>query len=177
MTVEDFYALPDDGRRYELVHGEFVSEPSPGGRHGRVAAKLVQRIGAHVEAHRLGVVLTCDTGFVLHREPDTMRAPDVAFVTYERYHAFGDDTLALPGPPDIAIEVLSPSDTPAKVHAKVADYLAAGTLLVWVVDPGRRQVRSYRRLLEPQIIGESGALAADDLLPGLCLPVADLFDL
>ena len=175
-TVEDLYALPDDGLHYELVHGEFVSEPPPGGRHGRIAARLVQRIGAHAEAHRLGVVLTCDSGFVLHREPDTVRAPDVAFVSYERYKAFGDETLALPGPPDLAIEVLSPSDTAAKMHAKVADYLAAGTPLVWVVDPDRRQVRSYRNLLEPQVAAESDELAADDLLPGLSLPVADIFE-
>lgn len=177
MTVEDLYALPDDGLRYELVHGAFVSEPPPGGRHGRIAAKLVQRIGAHVEAHRLGVVFTCDTAFVLHREPDTVRAPDVAFVSYERYHAFGDDVAALPGPPDIAIEVLSPSDTSAKVHAKVADYLAAGTPLVWIVDPDLQQVRSYRNLLEPQITTEPGELRADDLLPGLSLPAADIFEL
>ena len=177
MTVEDLYALPDDGLHYELVHGEFVSEPPPGGRHGRIAARLVQRIGAHAEAHRLGVVLTCDTGFVLHREPDTVRAPDVAFVSHERYRAFGDDVAALPGPPDLAIEVLSPSDTLTKVHAKVADYLAAGTPLVWVVDPDRRQVRSYRNLLEPQVATQSGELTADDLLPGFSLPVADIFDL
>ncbi|HET6628397.1 MAG TPA: Uma2 family endonuclease [Woeseiaceae bacterium] len=93
MTVEDLYALPDDGLHYELVHGEFVSEPPPGGRHGRIAARLVQRIGAYAESHRLGVVLTCDTAFVLHREPDTVRAPDVAFVSHERYRAFGDDVL------------------------------------------------------------------------------------
>lgn len=176
-TVEDLYALPDDGFHYELVHGEFVSEPPPGGRHGRIAARLVQRIGAHAEAHRLRVVLTCDSGFVLHREPDTVRAPDVAFVSHERYQAFGDEIFALPGPPDLAIEVLSPSDTSARVHAKVADYLAVGTPLVWVVDPDQRQVRSYRTLLEPQVTTESGELTADDLLPGLRLPVADSFGL
>lgn len=177
MTVEDLYALPDDGLHYELVHGEFVSEPPPGGRHGRIAARLVQRIGAHAEAHRLGVVFTCDTGFVLHRQPDTVRAPDVAFVSHARYRAFGDDVAALPGPPDIAIEVLSPSDSSAKVHAKVADYLAAGTPLVWIVDPDRRQVRSYRNLLQPEITAEPGALNAGDLLPGFSLPVSDIFDL
>src|SRR5690606_9864068 len=121
---------------------------------------------------RLGVVLTCDTGFVLHRKPDTVRAPDVAFVSHERYRAFGDEVSALPGPPDIAIEVLSPSDTFAKVHAKVADYLAAGTPLVWVVDPDQRQVRSYRNLLQPQITTEPGELNADDLLPDFSLPVS-----
>lgn len=177
MTVADLYALPDDGLRCELVHGEFVSEPTPGGRHGRVAANLVQDIGAHVRAHRLGVVLTCDTGFVLHREPDTVRAPDVALVTLERYRAFDDETSALPGPPDLAIEVLSPSDTAARMHAKVADYLAAGTSLVWVVDPDRRQVLCYRDLLAPQTRAASDELSAEDLLPGLCLPVADIFEL
>lgn len=177
FSVEDLYTLPDDDRHYELVHGQFVSEPPPGGRHGRIAARLVQRIGAHVEAQRLGVVLTCDTGFILHRRPDTVRAPDVAFVRRERYIAFDDEISALPGPPDIAIEVLSPSDSFTGVHAKVADYLAAGTPLVWIVDPDQRQVSSYRDLLEPQITTESGKMTAEDLLPGFCLSVADIFAL
>lgn len=95
----------DDPRRWELVHGHLVSEPPPGGRHGRIAARLVHRLAAHVEAHELGVVLTCDTAFILHRAPDTVRAPDVAFVTRERYATFGDDTGALPGPPGLRLTV------------------------------------------------------------------------
>ena len=175
MTVNDLYALPDDGLKHELVHGWLVSEPLPGVRHGRIAARLVQRLGAFVDEHRLGVVLTCDTGFVLHRKPDTVRGPDVAFVRRDRYDAIDNLTAAFPGPPDIAVEVLSPSDSATSIHGKVADFLAAGTPLVWVVDPNLLQVRCYRSLLEPHILTDVDALTADDLLPRFRLPVQDLF--
>ena len=174
-TVDDLYALPADDFHHELVHGSLVSEPPPGGRHGRIAARLVQRLGAHVEEHSLGVVLTCDTGFILHRDPDTVRAPDVAFVRRDRYDKLEDETSALPIAPDIAIEVRSPSDSAVKLHAKVADYLAAGTPLVWVVDPGTERVACYRKLLEPRIVAAPQHLEADDLLPGFRLSVDDIF--
>jgi Uma2 family endonuclease len=132
-------------------------------------------LGAFVEAHRLGVVLTCDTAFVLHRDPDTVRAPDVAFVERERYASFGDDTGALPGAPDLAIEVLSPSDAYSDVHAKVADYLAAGARQVWVVDPARSTITRYAELLAPRTFSEGETLTAPALLPGFELRVAEVF--
>jgi Uma2 family endonuclease len=176
MTVEELYALPDDGRHYELVCGLLVSEPLPGGRHGRIAARIAAVLDGHVRGQRIGVVLTCDTGFILHRAPDTMRGPDVAFVRRERYAALEDESKAIPGPPDLAVEVLSPSNGPAEVRAKVADDLAAGALLVWVVDPETETVASYRKLLEPRVTGREGVLGGADVLPGLELPVADIFD-
>ena len=94
LTVEDLYELPDDDNHYELVRGHLVSQPPAGGRHGRIAARIVQRLGTFVEQHRLGIVLTCDPGFVLHRGPDTLRAPDVAFVATEHYDG-GDRRTSL----------------------------------------------------------------------------------
>jgi Uma2 family endonuclease len=176
-VVEDLYGMPDDNRHHELVNGLLVSEPLAGGRHGRIAATLAERIGCHAREQRLGVVLTCDAGFVLHRSPDTVRGPDVAFVNRSRYEALEDETQAIPGPPDLAIEVLSPHDRPSAVHAKVADYLAAGTLLVWIVDPDRRSVAAYRSLLEPQIVQTEDLLTAEDVLPGFRLRVAELFEI
>ena len=169
--------MPDDGRHHELLCGLLVSEPPAGGRHGRIAATLAEKIGRHVREHRLGVVLTCDAGFVLHRSPDTVRGPDVSFVHRERYVMLDDETKAIPGPPDLAIEVLSPYDRAADMHAKVADYLAAGTPLVWVVDPEARQVTAYRTLLEPGVLSGEDELAAEDILPGLRLPIEELFEL
>jgi len=176
MTVEDLYRMPDDGYHHELVGGFLVSEPLAGGRHGRVAARIAAKLDNHAHAQRLGVVLTCDTGCVLHLSPDTVRGPDVAFVKRERYEALEDETKAIPGPPDLAVEVLSPSNSPAEVRGKVADYLAAGTALVWIVDPNSETVTTYRTLFEPSIVASDGCLAAEDILPGLSLPVSDLFD-
>ena len=149
MTVEDLYRMPDDGCHHELVGGFLTSEPLPGGRHGRVAARIAARLDIHAHACRLGVVLACDTGFILHRSPDTVRGPDVAFVNRERYEVLEDETKAIPGPPDLAVEVLSPSNGPAEVRSKVADYLAAS----------------------------GGCLSAEDILPRLSLPVTDIFNL
>jgi len=126
-TVEELYGLPDDGKVYELQAGCLVSEPLPGGRHGRVAAAFGAALHTHVRAKKLGVVFTNDTGYVLARQPDTVRGPDVSFVARERFEKTGDLTTAIPGPPDLAVEITSPSSNPSEMHAKVADYLAAGT--------------------------------------------------
>ncbi|MBT8136797.1 MAG: Uma2 family endonuclease [Gammaproteobacteria bacterium] len=177
MTLDDLYRLPDNELLYELVNGWLVSEPPPGVRHGRVAGRIVAILDACVRQHGAGVVVTCDTGFVLHRSPDTVRAPDVAFIRMDRYLAMEDDADAMPGPPDLAVEVLSPGNRPQEIHAKVADYLAAGTTLVWVVDPQTEQVRSYRSLFEPQIHAGTDLLTAEDLLPEFSVPVADIFSI
>ena len=175
MTLDELYELPDDELRYELVNGWLVSEPPPGVRHGHTITNLAMLLGAHVRAHKAGVVLSGDTGFILHRSPDTVRAPDIAFVRLERYQALDDKRLAMPGAPDLAIEILSPGDRRGEIHAKVADYLEAGTALVWVVDPDSEQVFSYRSLFEPQCHSGSDTLTAGDLLPGFSIEVDDIF--
>jgi Uma2 family endonuclease len=175
-TLQQFLALPnDDGARLELVHGWLVREPLPGPRHGRIAATLAGLLWRYAEAHGTGVVLTCDTGFLLHRSPDTVRGPDVALVSRARYEALDESAALIPGAPDLAVEVLSPTNRPGDAHAKVADYLAAGATLVWVVDPQREIVVSYRQLLSPEVLGGDDRLAAEDLLPGFAVPVREVF--
>jgi Uma2 family endonuclease len=175
MTVEDLYTMPDDGFQYELQAGMLVSEPLPGGRHGRVMAAVAEVLRSHVRTHRLGVVFAGDSGFVLARKPDTVRGPDVAFVSRERFEQSGDTARAFTGAPDLAVEVLSPSNTPAALHGKVADYLAAGTRRVWVVDPEARTVTAYASLLSPQVLGEEEMLAGDDVVPGFRARVGEIF--
>lgn len=177
MTLDDLYQLPDDELRYELVNGWLVSEPPPGLRHGRIVTRLAALLDAYARRRRAGVVLSGDTGFVLHRSPDTVRAPDIAFVRLERYQAVDDERFAMPGAPDLAIEILSPGNRRGEIHAKVADYLEAGTVLVWVVDPELEQVFSYRSLFEPQRHSGSDLLTAADLLPGFSAAVGDIFSL
>ena len=121
------------------------------------------------------MVLAGDPGFILHRAPDTVRGPDVAFITRQRYASLDDPTKAIPGAPDLAVEVASPSNSLPDIHAKVADYLAAGTRLVWILDPAAETVTTYRKLLEPTTLAANQDLTAEDILPGFSVPVSELF--
>jgi Uma2 family endonuclease len=150
-----------------------VREP-PGYRHGRVAARLAKILMDHVDERVLGDVLAAETGFKLASDPDTVRAPDVAFVRGDRvpdpppagFAAFA---------PDLAVEVLSPNDRPGEVLAKVADWLNAGSALVWVVDPARRFARVYRADGSEAVVSGDGTLDGEDVLPGFACPLAALF--
>jgi Uma2 family endonuclease len=175
MTAGELLGLPDDHRRHELVAGFMVSEPPASFRHGDIAAQLFRRLIEFVLTEDRGRVVSTDTGFLLARNPDTVRAPDVAFVSSATIERAGVFRGFFPGPPDLAVEVLSPSERPADVHAKIGDYLAAGCRVVWVVDPSRRQVRVHRSLLQPLILEETDTLEGDDVLPGFSVRVAGLF--
>ena len=174
-AVEDLYRLPDDGYRYELLAGSLLREPRPGALHGLVVTAVAVVLAEWARAGGTGVVLTGDSGFILERAPDTVRGPDVAWISRARFDAVGPIGTAFPGPPDLAVEVLSPNDRPGDVHGKVADYLAAGTRLVWLVDPERRRVTSYRKLLAPRVSGSNELLRDEELLPGFEVRVGDLF--
>lgn len=176
LVVEDLGRIPDDGYRYELQSGELVSEPMPGFRHGRIAATIASLVRDHVRRSSLGLVVVVEAGFLLSRAPDTVRGPDVALVARDRLEAIDDDRKAFPGAPDLAIEIVSPSNTPADVHAKVADYLAAGTRLVWVVDPETEQVTVYRQLLRPRRLSPGDTLDGEDVIPGLRVGIAEIFE-
>ena len=175
LTVEDLYAFPDDAFKYELQAGILLSEPLPGFRHGLVALRMARLLVEHVDREGLGAVVTNDTGFVLARQPDTVRGPDVAFVARARLAQLEDAERAFPGAPDLAVEVLSPSNTPSGVRAKVADYLAAGARLVWVVDSESETVTVYRSLLAPRVLRRDADLDGEDVVPGFRAPVAGLF--
>ena len=175
MTIEDLYVLPDDGRRHELMAGVLLSEPLPGMRHGWVTARIVALLDAFARPRGLGVVLTADTGYILARGPDTVRGPDVSFLTWERFRRAEDPAKAYPGAPDLAVEVVSPTDREPDVHAKIADYLTAGTRVVWIVDPQTETVEVYRTLLSPRRLRGEDSLEAEEVLPGLSVCVSELF--
>lgn len=177
LTVDELYSMPDAELKHELQSGLLISEPLPGTRHGWIAVRIASLLDAHVRRSRLGVVLGNDSGFLLARSPDTVRGPDVSFVSRARFDALEDPVKAFPGSPDLAVEVLSPSNTPASMHAKVADYLAAGTRLVWVVDPEVETVVVYRSLLSPRTLHSEESLAGEDVLPGFHVDVAELFEI
>ncbi len=177
LTAEQLYALPADGVRHELLRGTVVSEPVPSRPHGRAVARLAELLGSFVRANRLGAVYAGDAGFVLARQPDTVRGPDVAFVSAERERAAEGQLPYFPGAPDLAIEVISPNDRTREVLGKVSDYLAAGCKLVWLVDPVREEVQVFRSPFTPRTLAADDALEAEDLLPGFSIRVAELFEL
>ena len=145
-----------------------------GGRHGRIAMKLAASISNHVEAHGLGTVVAAETGFLLTRDPDTVRAPDVGFIGADRAAA-ADTAGFIPGAPDLAVEVLSPDDRPGYVSDKVAEWIEAGSRSVWVVDPRSRTVIVHEPEREPRLLDEADTLFGGDLLPGLELDVRRIF--
>jgi len=133
VSVEAFWDLSRNLRWSELVAGQVVELTPPGFRHGAIVVALVRRLGEHVANNRLGVV-TNEAGFILSKNPPTVRAPDVSVVLNERLPS-PIPTKFFPGPPDLAVEVLSPDDRPAEMAARIADFLRAGCRAVWVVDP------------------------------------------
>jgi Uma2 family endonuclease len=174
MTAEELLRLPDDSCRYALVRGELQRMAAAGFRHGAVIMNVAVPLGHHVKDHGLGVVCGAETGFVLARDPDTVLAPDVAFVRRERISASGLPVTFWEGAPDLAVEVISPSDTRREVADKVASWLAAGTRLVWVVDPNHATVTIHEPDGTPRRLAEADVLDGAPLFPGFSLPVADI---
>ncbi len=173
ISAEDLPRLSPPDKKTELVRGVMVVREPPGYRHGKVAGRLFGIIRDFVEPRGMGDVLAAETGFKLASNPDTVRAPDVAFVHRDRapdpppvdFAAFA---------PDLAVEVLSPGDRPGEVLTKVADYLNAGCRLVWVVDPERRQARIYRADGTEGLEEEDGALSGEDVVPGLSIRLIEV---
>jgi Uma2 family endonuclease len=174
MTADELLRthLPD--KHVELVRGILVVREPPGYRHGDVTARITKALMDVVDAGGLGRVLAAETGFKLTVDPDTVRAPDVAFVSRERV-----PDPAPPGypalAPDLVVEVLSPGDRPGETLAKVADWLTAGSRLVWVVDPSRREARVYRQDGSETLLPESESLSGEDVVPGFDCPLASIF--
>ena len=165
MTADELLRthLPD--KHVELVRGVLVVREPAGFRHGAVSATLTKLLAHHVDAHRLGRVLAAETGFQLATAPDTVRAPDVAFVRRERLPS--PEPLGYPAlAPDLVVEVLSPGDRPGETLARVGEWLTAGVRLVWVVDPARRLARVYRQDGSETLVTEAESLDGEDVVPG-----------
>ncbi|MGQ9626401.1 MAG: Uma2 family endonuclease [Anaerolineae bacterium] len=174
MTGEELLRLPDDGFRYELVKGELIKMAPPGAWHGALAVHLGSLLNQYVRARGLGVV-TVEAGYYLARDPDTVRGPDVSFVSRARIPAEGIPKGFWPFAPDLAVEIVSPGDTAEEVMARVSDYLRAGTRLVWVVQPATKTVTEYRSFSQVRVLTEEDMLEGGEVLPGFVCQVAELF--
>ena len=175
VTAEELLHMPDDGFRYELVRGELRKLAPAGYDHGRIAASIAVRLGMYAIERELGEVSIAEPGFRLESDPDHVRVPDAAFVSRERAPAASEMPGFYPGAPDLAIEVISPSDSYTEVEEKVADWLDAGTLAVIVVDPRRRTVKVHHSPAEAAVLTESDVLVVEDVVPGWRMPVKDIF--
>jgi Uma2 family endonuclease len=176
MTAEDLWNMPDDGTRRELVRGELRTRPPAGFEHGDIGLTLGAMLKEHVKKNRLGKAVGADTGFILARDPDVVRAPDAGFVSRARIEQLGVPKQFFPGAPDLAVEIVSPGDTMYEIEEKVDDFLAAGTRLVWVVNPRRRTVTVYRPGPQVDILKEAEQLSGEDVVPGFTCRVGDLFE-
>jgi Uma2 family endonuclease len=175
VTAEELESFPSDDNRYELVKGRVVRMSPVGSRHGGVTIGLAFLLVQHVRANNLGAVVT-EVGFVLATKPDTVRAPDLAFIHQARIPATGLPRGFWKGPPDLAVEVLSPEDTLSQVRAKVDEYLHYGVPLVLTVDPEARTVTVFHPTEVPVTVGRDEELDIGDVVPGFRCAVRDIFE-
>jgi Uma2 family endonuclease len=175
-TAEELLQMPKDGQARELVRGELrVMEP-PGFEHGQVALTVGSLLFAHARRTGCGVALGAETGFLLASDPDIVRAPDAAFVAKGRVERVGRTKKHWPGAPDLAVEVLSPSDRAGEMRENALEWLAAGTIAVVVLDPDERTAAVYRGTGEAHVCGVEETLDLSDAVPGFSVAVTELFE-
>jgi Uma2 family endonuclease len=173
VTAEELEKFPDDDRRYELVEGRVICMSPVGFQHGRIVMHFGSMLHQHVQSRKLGVVMT-EVGFKLASNPDTVRAPDIAFIRQDRI------PLAEPrgfwnGPADLAVEVLSPDDRQSDVRTKVEQYLTRGVSLVVVIDPDAETAATFRRSAPPATRHGIERLDLDDVVPGFSCRAEEIF--
>ena len=175
-TADELLRMPDDGYRYELTKWDLKKMAPAGNEHGMLSLKLAAKLWYFVEANKLGTVYAAETGFKLTVDPDTVRAPDAAFISQKRLDEVGPVQGYWPGAPNLAAEVVSPNDLFTEVSEKVAEWLAAGSGMVVVVNPRRHQVLVHAPGADVKVLGLGDTLEGGEVVPGWQLPISELFD-
>jgi len=176
LTAEEFAALPNDGMRLELVRGEIVAMAPTFGDHGSTAMQLSILLGHHVMTHKLGKLYAAETGFLLARNPDTVRAPDLAFIQASRLTPETGSPNWVPVIPDLVTEVVSSTDRRTQVADKVQTWLSAGVRLVWVVYPATRTIAVHRPSHPVMTLKIGDQLEGYDVVTSFSVPVARIFE-
>lgn len=176
VTAEELWQMPEpvDGYRYELLRGELIKTPLAGGLHGGCCAAVGFVLNRYLKERREGHGACNCTGVFTERDPDTVLAPDLAYWSGERLAEMPERFVEVP--PDLAVEVISPSDSQSYVHRKVLHYLDHRVGLVWVVDPKTRTVTVYRSRRDVCILGEAEEITGGDILPGFSCRVGEFFE-
>jgi Uma2 family endonuclease len=178
ITAEELWEVPEiPGKRFELVRGELVEMPGSGALHNLLAFSIAILLREHVRRRNLGVVCVDGAAYTLARDPDLVRIPAASFVAQERVPEGGVPAGPWPLAPDLAVEIVSPHDRADDVHDKVAEYMDAGTRLVWVLWPKRRTVTEHATGSIARKLGPGDELSGGDVLPGFRVQVARLFEL
>ena len=172
MTAEELIDLPDDGHRYELVKGVLLTMSPPGEEHGKVSATIIFLLKSFVQAKKLGTVYA-ESGFKLEADPDTVLAPDAAFIGSDRAGTASKGYRF--GAPDLAVEVISPSERKSKVEQKTEQWLSLGTRAVWLISPQSRTVEVILANSQRTVFTETDELVDDLVVPGFRVPVAEIF--
>jgi len=175
VTADELLRLSSDGNRYELVRGELQMMNLTGSEHGIVTAALMARLGSFAKQHALGAVFAAGSGFQLERDPNTVLAPDIAFVERQRIAATGLSGKFWQGAPDLAVEVLSPGDRAGATAAKTQSWLAHGVRQVWLVDPQKRIVTVHYQDGRVVALTDTDLLEGGDVVPGFACPVRKIF--
>ena len=175
LTAEDLWKQADDGYRYELVKGIVRRMPLTGFEHGIQTVKIGGCLSEHVEKHKLGYICSAGTGFKIAQNSDTVRAPDAAFVRQAAIDERGIPKGYWEGAPDLAVEVISPSDTYTEVDEKVDEWLNTDCAMVWVVNPRRETVEVYRSPEDITVLRGDNILDGRDVIEGFRCRVRDLF--
>ena len=169
MTLEEFLESGLEG--YEYVKGELIPMPPTSGEHGDISANLFLFLGPYVRENQLGRVYTSDTGFKIG---DRFLIPDIAFVLTERLP--DERRKAFSIPPDLAVEIVSPTDVLFRVFEKALTYLSAGTQLVWVIEPVAKTVTVYRSETDIKVLTREDTLTGEDVVEGFSCKISQLFE-
>ena len=175
MTADELFTMSEDGFLYELVKGELRKMSPPGSEHGMLVARLTGQLVPYIEDNDLGVAFGAETGFKLASNPDTVLAPDFAFVSNERIPATGIPVSYWAGAPDLAVEVISPGNSRREMEEKLKECFAAGVRMVWMIYPKRRTVTIHRPDVEVITLTENDMLDGQDIVPGFQYSIAKLF--
>jgi Uma2 family endonuclease len=174
-TDAEFMALNRDGHRYEIVNGELIDMGNSGAKHGYVCSILMILLGGYVRLHKLGAMFDSSTAFKM--KSGNKRSPDISFIAKERLQGLDDIPDGfLEGAPDLAVEILSPSNTVEEINQKIIEYFDNGSRLVWVINPKQNYVLVYRNGQEPdRLVKSNDSLDGEEIVPGFNLPVVELF--
>jgi Uma2 family endonuclease len=175
VTADELLRLPRGRVRYELIRGELLTMSPAGSEHGTIIFRLSALIHHFISSKKLGLGFGAETGFLIQRNPDTVRAPDIAFVRADRIPVEGPPQGFWPGAPDLAVEVVSPGDTTREVDEKVAEWLQAGCRAVWIIDPHARTVSVHPAGGSSELLNAGQTLEGGSILPGFKCPVTEIF--
>ena len=175
-TIEDLQKLGEDESRFELIRGELIEMPPAGFDHGDIALAIGAELRRYAREHQLGRAAGVATGYILAEDPDIMLAPDASFVAAERLPQRSERRRFLRLSPDLAVEVVSQNDSASYVQSKVKECLTAGVRIVWIVDPEHQSVTVYNDAGAVRFLGSADLLDGGEVLPGLSVPVAEVFE-